>query len=52
MRECGARDRAAFSLGLELAVAMVLGVVGGRWADERLGTSPWLLLLGVAAGFS
>lgn len=42
---------AALSLGLELAVAMVLGVVGGGWADERLGTSPALLLLGVALGF-
>lgn len=42
---------AAMSLGLELAVAMVLGVVGGRWADEKLGTSPALLLIGVALGF-
>ncbi|MBI5596331.1 MAG: AtpZ/AtpI family protein [Elusimicrobia bacterium] len=43
---------AAFSLGMELAVAMLLGVVGGRWADARLGTSPWLLLAGVALGFA
>lgn len=42
---------AALSLGLELAVAMLVGVVGGRWADEKLGTSPALLLAGVAAGF-
>ena len=42
---------AAMSLGMELAVAMVLGVVGGRWADAKLGTSPALLLLGVALGF-
>lgn len=41
----------AMSLGLELAVAMVLGVVGGRWADEKLGTSPACLLTGVALGF-
>lgn len=47
----GAPLGAALSLGLELAVAMVLGVVGGRWADEKLGTSPALLLTGVALGF-
>lgn len=47
----GAPLGAALSLGLELAVAMVLGVVGGRWADEKLGTSPALLLAGVALGF-
>mgnify|MGYP001590948280 CR=1 FL=1 len=47
----GAPLGAALSLGLELAVAMVLGVVGGRWADEKLGTAPALLLAGVALGF-
>lgn len=40
------------SLGMELAVAMLLGVVAGRWADAKLGTAPYLLLAGVAAGFS
>lgn len=42
---------AAFSLGMELATAMVLGTVAGRWADRKLGTEPWLLLAGVALGF-
>lgn len=43
---------AAMSLGLELAVAMLLGIVAGRWADAKLGTAPMLLLAGVAAGFA
>ena len=43
---------AALSLGLELAVTMLIGVSAGRWADERLGTAPALLLLGTASGFA
>lgn len=43
---------AALSLGLELAVAMLLGVGAGRWADAKLGTSPAMLLLGTALGFA
>lgn len=42
---------AAMSLGMELAVSMVLGVLAGRWADARLGTAPVMLLVGVAVGF-
>jgi F0F1-type ATP synthase assembly protein I len=39
-------------LGLEfiVAVAVVGGV--GWWADKRLGTLPWLTLVGVAIGFA
>lgn len=48
----GAPLGAALSLGTELAAAMLLGVVGGRWADQKLGTSPALLLVGVGAGFA
>jgi ATP synthase protein I len=43
------------SIGLTLVVATVIGLVGGYYADTWLGTSPWLLLLGlglgIAAGF-
>ena len=43
------------SIGLTLVVATVIGLVAGYWADRWLGTSPWLLLLGllfgIAAGF-
>lgn len=41
--------------GVELAIAILLGLFGGQWLDRRLGTGPWLLILGVflgaAAGF-
>jgi F0F1-type ATP synthase assembly protein I len=43
------------ALGIELAVATVIGLLAGRWLDGKLGTDPYLtlvgLLLGVAAGF-
>jgi F0F1-type ATP synthase assembly protein I len=43
------------SIGLTLVVATVIGLAAGYWADRWLGTSPWLMLiglgLGIAAGF-
>lgn len=45
----------AGNVGFELAVATIIGLAGGYWLDGKLGTKPWLaivgLLLGVAAGF-
>ncbi len=42
-------------VGMTFVVSTVLGFAGGYWADRWLGTSPWLLLLGlgfgIAAGF-
>ena len=38
------------SLGAMFAGCMVAGVLGGWWLDGRLGTSPWLLLLGAFFG--
>ena len=42
-------------LGMTMAASVLLGVLGGRWLDNRLGTAPWLmvtgLLLGVGIGF-
>ncbi len=41
---------------MTFVVATVLGLAGGYWADRWLGTSPWLLLvglgIGIAAGFT
>lgn len=37
-------------VGLQFALAIVLFLLLGRWLDERLGTEPWLLLLGVVVG--
>jgi ATP synthase protein I len=43
------------SIGIEMGVATAIGWYAGYWADGRLGTGPWLmlvgLLFGVAAGF-
>ena len=37
--------------GLTFALTiLVLGFVGW-WLDERLGTRPWLMILGILAGF-
>lgn len=45
----------ASSVGLELGLSVVIGVVIGIWLDGRLGTTPWMMLLwlciGLAAGF-
>jgi ATP synthase protein I len=40
------------SIGLALVLATVIGLVGGYYADRLLGTSPWLLLLGLALGIA
>jgi ATP synthase protein I len=41
--------------GLEFAGAILIGLFGGQWLDRRLGTGPWLVVIGVfvgaAAGF-
>lgn len=37
--------------GVQIAVSILLFLFAGRWLDARLGTSPWLLLLGVFVGF-
>ena len=55
----GSKQLKAFArlgaVGMELAVATVVGLLGGRWLDQKLSTEPFLtiigLLLGVAAGF-
>jgi ATP synthase protein I len=43
------------SLGMAMVVATMLGLGAGYYLDRWLGTSPWLLLLGlgfgIAAGF-
>ena len=40
----------ALSAGSELVVTVLLFVFAGQWADKKLKTSPWLLLLGVFGG--
>lgn len=39
-----------FSLGLEIAVGIMLPILAGYWLDEYWGLSPWLLLTGCLLG--
>ncbi len=43
------------SLGLEMALSVIIGLAIGAFLDKRLGTGPWMtfifLILGFAAGF-
>ena len=40
----------ASSVGLELGISVLLGLLGGMWADGRWGTAPWLMLAGLVVG--
>jgi ATP synthase protein I len=43
------------TVGLELSLSILFGMLGGRWLDGRFGTEPWLTFVslgfGCAAGF-
>ncbi|MCP4752172.1 MAG: AtpZ/AtpI family protein [Proteobacteria bacterium] len=43
------------TIGIEMALAVVVGALFGNWLDGKLGTEPWMfifwLLCGVFAGF-
>jgi len=43
------------TVGLELALSVLVGLFGGRWLDQKLGTHGWLTVIGlgfgIAAGF-
>ena len=45
----------ASSVGLELGLAVAIGLLSGWWLDQHLGTQPWMMLLwlvfGSSAGF-
>ena len=38
------------TMGIQLALPVVIFALLGRWLDEKYGTSPWLLLAGLAFG--
>ena len=37
-------------MGFQFVIAILLFLFIGKWLDSRLGTSPWLLILGVFSG--
>jgi F0F1-type ATP synthase assembly protein I len=39
-------------IGWYFAICIVLGVLGGRWLDERFGTAPWFALIGTFLGLA
>ena len=40
------------TLGLQLAITVVAFFFLGRWLDDALGTTPWLMLGGLALGIA
>jgi F0F1-type ATP synthase assembly protein I len=36
--------------GLQFVVSILLFLYIGKWLDQKLGTAPWLLMLGVFVG--
>jgi ATP synthase protein I len=38
------------NIGWTFVISVGLGMLGGRWLDARLGTEPWLFLLGAFFG--
>lgn len=38
------------ALVTEMCLSVAAGIVGGYYADRYLGTSPWLIILGLIAG--
>jgi F0F1-type ATP synthase assembly protein I len=37
-------------MGVQFVVVILLFLFAGKWLDTRLGTAPWLLILGVFGG--
>jgi ATP synthase protein I len=42
----------ASSVGLELGISVLVGMLGGVWLDDQLGSTPWLMLLCLGFGFA
>lgn len=40
------------ALGFEFAGAVLAGIFVGRYADNSLGTEPWLMILGAVGGMA
>lgn len=38
------------TLGIEFALSVLVGLFGGRWLDGKLGTAPWLAIVGFGFG--
>jgi ATP synthase protein I len=38
------------AVGIEIAVSVAFGVLGGRWLDGKFGTEPYLMWFGMVVG--
>lgn len=38
------------TIGIEIALSIVFGILGGSWLDSKLNTAPYLTVLGMALG--
>jgi F0F1-type ATP synthase assembly protein I len=38
------------AVGIEIAFAIIVGYLGGRFLDRKLGTEPWISYAGLLAG--
>jgi F0F1-type ATP synthase assembly protein I len=38
------------AVGLEVALSIAAGFLGGQWLDRKLGSGPWLGYIGLVAG--
>ena len=40
------------TVGLDLALSILVGLFGGRWLDRKLGSGNWLTLIGLGFGIA
>lgn len=40
------------TVGMSFVIAIVMGVAGGWWVDQRFGTQPWGFFVGFGMGFA
>jgi F0F1-type ATP synthase assembly protein I len=48
----GSSSSALMGLGLQFVIVILVCLYAGMWLDRKLGTGPWLLVLGVVVGAS
>lgn len=40
------------TVGIEVVLSVAAGLFGGSWLDKKLGTAPWLMLIGLGYGLA
>ena len=48
----GGSGSALMGLGLQFVIVILICLYAGMWLDRKLGTAPWMLVLGVVVGAS